>query len=140
MQLFQFATRLASETEAIFTSVERISTPVPQECRLWRAPDTLDGKAAGTTRGDVGALSDGVVHKDQQVSLAVTESKVDATWPRAGRCVFRNVSVRYRHGLPLTLQEVSFTVQGGHRVGECWECLGGATGGCAFAVCEREMI
>ncbi len=32
-QLFQFATRLTSETESIFTSVERIAAPVPPESR-----------------------------------------------------------------------------------------------------------
>ncbi len=60
---------------------------------------------------------EGTVAKGQQVSLAVSETDVPASWPAAGRCVFTNVCVRYRHGLPLTLRGVTLTIQGGHRVG-----------------------
>ena len=117
--LFQFATRLGTETEAIFTSVERVSTPVPQESTLWRAPDAVHDVSVDPASQADGGLVDGVVHADQQRSLAVSEAAVDAAWPRVGRVVFRNVAVRYRHGLPFTLNGVSFTVPGGHRVGEC---------------------
>jgi ABC-type multidrug transport system fused ATPase/permease subunit len=38
-------------------------------------------------------------------------------WPERGTITFENVSLRYRPQLPLVLHQVSFTVQGGERVG-----------------------
>lgn len=136
VQLFQFATRLASETEAIFTSVERISAPVPQEPELWRAPDVapeLDRQrqlsasggspsahtqAAASNSGG-GQLAEGSVSQTALASLPVDRVDVSPQWPTAGRVEFVNVAVRYRAGLPLALRGVSFSVQAGHRVGKC---------------------
>jgi ABC-type multidrug transport system fused ATPase/permease subunit len=42
---------------------------------------------------------------------------VAAAWPRRGVLQFEDVCLRYRPGLPLVLQGVSFTVAAGHRMG-----------------------
>ena len=46
---------------------------------------------------------------------------VEATagWPREGAVSFRGVCARYRPGLDLVLNEVSFEVAGGQKVGVC---------------------
>jgi len=38
-------------------------------------------------------------------------------WPHHGRIDVENLSVRYRSTLPLSLKDVSFTIESGHRVG-----------------------
>lgn len=42
---------------------------------------------------------------------------LSAGWPSRGRISFEHVSLRYRPGLPLVLQDVSFTAPAGSRVG-----------------------
>lgn len=43
------------------------------------------------------------------------ENKVDPTWPQKGDLVFDNVSLRYRPSLPLSLDNLSFTITHGQR-------------------------
>ena len=43
------------------------------------------------------------------------ENQVDDMWPRQGVLEFKNVSLRYRPGLPLSLDGLSFTLQHGSR-------------------------
>jgi len=43
------------------------------------------------------------------------ENKVDESWPRKGVLEFDNVALRYRPGLPLSLDGLSFKVQHGQR-------------------------
>lgn len=40
----------------------------------------------------------------------------DSTWPQHGEIEFRNVAARYRPGLDLILNDVSFKVEGGQKV------------------------
>lgn len=40
-------------------------------------------------------------------------------WPERGAISFRNVSMRYREGLPLVLKSLSVDFQGGHKIGIC---------------------
>ena len=42
------------------------------------------------------------------------------TWPSRGEIKFKEVSLRYREGLPLVLKNVSFDVRAGEKV---WFCL-----------------
>jgi ABC-type multidrug transport system fused ATPase/permease subunit len=52
----------------------------------------------------------------QEKSMVTSdEYKVDDTWPCKGLLEFDNVSLRYRPGLPLSLNELSFTIQHGQR-------------------------
>jgi len=39
------------------------------------------------------------------------ENAVDKTWPDRGELAFHNVSMRYREGLPLSLEDLTFTVE-----------------------------
>jgi ATP-binding cassette subfamily C (CFTR/MRP) protein 4 len=38
-------------------------------------------------------------------------------WPQSGRIDVENLSVRYRSALPLSLKDITFTIESGHRVG-----------------------
>jgi ABC-type multidrug transport system fused ATPase/permease subunit len=51
------------------------------------------------------------------------ENEVDTTWPQKGELVFEDVSLRYRPGLPLSLDKLSFTITHGQR-----SCVVGRTG------------
>ncbi|RHY29167.1 hypothetical protein DYB32_005373, partial [Aphanomyces invadans] len=46
-------------------------------------------------------------------------------WPQHGAITFANYSMRYRDGLPLSLNGVSFSVRGGEKVGICGRTGGG---------------
>ena len=45
------------------------------------------------------------------------EGSAPAGWPAKGEVSFEKYQMRYREGLPLVLQGVSFTVEAGHKVG-----------------------
>ena len=52
----------------------------------------------------------------QEKSMVTSENnKVDGSWPRKGTLEFDNVALRYRPGLPLSLDGLSFKVQHGER-------------------------
>jgi len=44
---------------------------------------------------------------------------LDPMWPSSGNLTFENVCLRYRPGLPLALQGLSFNVAAGQRIGIC---------------------
>ncbi|KAG0238087.1 hypothetical protein BGW42_007641 [Actinomortierella wolfii] len=46
-----------------------------------------------------------------------TETEPPNNWPSQGTIEFSHVSMCYRPGLPRVLRDVSFTVQGGHKIG-----------------------
>lgn len=46
-----------------------------------------------------------------------TKGNVDSTWPSRGQLEFRNVRMRYRPRLPLSLDGLSFRVEAGERCG-----------------------
>lgn len=45
------------------------------------------------------------------------DSELETTWPAQGNIMVESVSTRYRSSLPLAIQNVSFQIQGGARVG-----------------------
>ncbi|OWZ06925.1 Multidrug resistance protein ABC transporter [Phytophthora megakarya] len=47
------------------------------------------------------------------------KDSISTEWPRTGKVVFENVSMRYRDDLPLVLKGVSFSVASGEKVGIC---------------------
>jgi len=52
----------------------------------------------------------------QEKSMVTAEEfKVDRQWPRLGKLEFKDVCLRYRPGLPLSLDGLSFTLQHGSR-------------------------
>mmetsp|Transcript_2191 Transcript_2191/g.4688 ORF Transcript_2191/g.4688 Transcript_2191/m.4688 type:complete len:1358 (+) Transcript_2191:142-4215(+) len=51
----------------------------------------------------------------QEKSMINDKVSVDPSWPRKGELEFKNVALRYRPGLPLSLNGLSFKVQHGSR-------------------------
>lgn len=62
--------------------------------------------------------SDAVVPQEEPETRA-QQRKTKRGWPRLGRIEFKNVSMRYRENHPLVLEDVSFVVQRGEKVGIC---------------------
>jgi len=55
---------------------------------------------------------------DREASLEKdTDKSLDDSWPGTGNVDVRGLSVRYREGLPLVLDNVTFTVAGGSKIG-----------------------
>jgi len=95
-----------SQAEAAFTSVERLvnySTDVPCEGAHEELDSWLPFRKNGLT----------TIH--QSPKAASTTEMADATLATAA-LEFQNVSLRYREGLPLALDDASFTVLSGERV------------------------
>jgi ATP-binding cassette subfamily C (CFTR/MRP) protein 5 len=95
--VFQFAVRQAAEFEAQFTSVERLRffiESTPQEQQIFLPPPS------GQEDGE----------KD-----AFTLEQAGKSWPSRGRIEFVDFRVRYRDGLPLVLNGVTFAIPGGSK-------------------------
>jgi len=56
---------------------------------------------------------------DSEPALKLAEDPDTDQWPSAGRIVFENASMRYREGLDPVLQDLTFEVKPGERVGVC---------------------
>ena len=52
---------------------------------------------------------------DEEAPLHLKD--VPDSWPQKGEIIFDNVQMRYREGLPLVLQGLNMTVEGGERIG-----------------------
>ncbi|XP_075210358.1 multidrug resistance-associated protein 1-like [Lycorma delicatula] len=53
----------------------------------------------------------------QEAAWNITPSPVSASWPERGEVQFHNYKFRYRDGLEFALKGVSFTINGGEKVG-----------------------
>lgn len=53
----------------------------------------------------------------QEAAWEVANSSLPRDWPEQGRVEFQDFQVRYREGLELVLRGISFTVEGGEKVG-----------------------
>ena len=49
--------------------------------------------------------------------LGADDTSSALNWPSSGSIEVKNLSVRYRSSLPLSLKRVSFCIEGGQRVG-----------------------
>jgi ABC-type multidrug transport system fused ATPase/permease subunit len=97
------AVRMYAQLEAAMNSVERVqfySSQIPSE-----EESTITSLESITSKENNMAAS---------TSLAIQPS-VD--WPVHGQIEVCNLNYRYRSGLPLTLKDVSFEVDGGERIG-----------------------
>ncbi|KAF9911176.1 hypothetical protein BX616_010647 [Lobosporangium transversale] len=54
---------------------------------------------------------------EQEPPAEIPDRKPASSWPSQGHISFRDVSMRYREGLPFALEKVSFDIQPGHMVG-----------------------
>jgi len=101
---------------AALTSLERIleyrGDDVPQEGE-WELPSDLkllQGDAASSTAkegSELTSITPGIV------SPKVKKADDPAIWPSKGRVEFLDVSLRYRPELPLSLEQVTFSIKGG---------------------------
>ena len=75
--------------------------------------------------------------KDHKTSDSIVLS---ASWPNKGHLSFDNVCLRYRDGLPLALNGLSFTAKTGQRVGICGRTGAGKStiAAALFRLCELE--
>jgi ABC-type multidrug transport system fused ATPase/permease subunit len=55
----------------------------------------------------------------QEAADRTLENELPSTWPENGSIEFQNVEMRYRPGLPLVLNGISVSIQGGQRIGIC---------------------
>ena len=123
--ILQFGTRQAAELEAQFTSVERLRHFIENTPKEKQVFDQRGGQANGETALQLDSKAEtatdatpneggGQMVRKARVSVGVDWSPEKA-WPRAGAVTFDGFSARYREGLPLVLNEVSFSVRGGDR-------------------------
>ncbi|KAF9209799.1 hypothetical protein BGZ49_000986 [Haplosporangium sp. Z 27] len=54
---------------------------------------------------------------EQEPPAEIPDCKPESSWPSHGHVSLRDVSMRYRDGLPLVLNNISFEIQAGHMVG-----------------------
>jgi ABC-type multidrug transport system fused ATPase/permease subunit len=104
-----------TELELKMNGIERVKyyTEVSSEAPYDAAEsDSGDGGGGGGGRGSSSNSSDSGGGAWQLVVPP-------ANWPQHARVVFRGVSARYRKGLDLVLNDVSFTVEGGTKIGVC---------------------
>ena len=94
----QWAVRQSAELENMMTATERV--------RLYATLEAEDGAAA---------LADEPT-KATKTKKAQKKAQTKA-WPSKGEVVFDEFSMRYREGLPLVLNKISFTVEPGMKVG-----------------------
>lgn len=143
--LLQYTVRLSTDTEASFTSVERLtyySTSVPQEpvtvgaeytpSEVQTALATVNASMAVDVQvrapAPVNAANSvaHAAHMNRKVaSCGVTAWYPDAwnqvlasaQWPVHGALTLEGVSVRYRAGLPLVLRDITLRIHPHHKVG-----------------------
>lgn len=86
-----------SETEAAITAIERVDamSQLPSEKSLETDMDNVQGESSSSS-----------------VATIFSES-----WPHQGLLEFKNVALRYRDGLPLALNDLSFKVPAGKTCG-----------------------
>ena len=135
--ILQFGTRQAAELEAQFTSVERLRHFIentPKEQQVVTKPNS-DGEQGTNASGDANTAKPNHHHQPGQKgdasgvpneassTMTLSNAKVKSvgdgetgkSWPTSGAVSFEGFSARYREGLPLVLDEVSFSVKGGDR-------------------------
>lgn len=128
--LLSALTRHFSMLETEMNATERLkeySDSIPQETRMkYNCPCIVDEKK----NEPIHELQQ---HQHQQQKQLMVLTVIPSTtslpppspsWPSSPSVEFKNVSMRYRPGLPLVLKNVSFNIHPGQRVGLC-----GASGG-----------
>jgi ABC-type multidrug transport system fused ATPase/permease subunit len=88
--VFQYGTRLIAESEALMTSVERLT-----------------------------AFEENVKVEANEKGKNTSKDVPSKSWPAQGEILFKNVRARYRAGLPEVLKGVSFALPGGKKLGIC---------------------
>ena len=105
--LFQRCVQLTIDVAVYMTSAERILEylEIPQERSIVEQEDKEEKTTIAATTSDI--------------DVSATDTAVDlAAWPTQGNITFDQVVFGYRH-LPPVLKGISFSIQGGERVGIC---------------------
>ena len=123
--IFQYATRLISETESLFTSVERLleypngvekeaPAELPWPGQAGNSSGSGSGSGSGDEEGTAVAADAIVVSVDGGGEGGEGEGKEgEAAWPWNGAISIENFSARYRPGLPLVLKGLELDIPGG---------------------------
>lgn len=96
-QSLNWSVRMASDLESQMIAVERIQNYAEIEKE--------------------GARVSGALTAKDDVHSPMVEMGKLSQWPSVGRVEFRNVSMRYRDGLPLVLNRINLLVEGKSKVG-----------------------
>ena len=119
--IFQFAVRQLMESEAQFTSVERLTyytDHVDHEQPRAATRVIVQGEGPPPVASlPAGTLDDTFNRAQPWHPRHWDGDLLAADWPSAGRVTLKDLSVRYRPGLPLVLQGVSADIQAGWKVG-----------------------
>lgn len=110
-QSLNWTVRMASDLESQMVAVERLQeyAQMPQERAHYRVNDPVSSGANSLASS---ASSSNLVSNPLQQPPAGGKA-----WPHAGKISFFNVSLKYRPHLPLVLQNVSFTIAPGEKIG-----------------------
>lgn len=54
---------------------------------------------------------------EQEAPHERDSNKPPPEWPASGSIEFKDISMRYRPGLPLVIKELSFSIRGGEKIG-----------------------
>lgn len=54
---------------------------------------------------------------DQEAPHEIEETQPPAQWPAHGAIEFKDITMRYRPGLPLVLKGLSLNISGGEKIG-----------------------
>ncbi|KAJ0394967.1 hypothetical protein ATCC90586_009459 [Pythium insidiosum] len=99
---FQRFLAFSSATENYMTSFERIAHYASLEAE----------GSSGSHRSSTSSALEITATPDQETHVA-------EAWPARGAIEFEGVTARYRDGLDIVLRDVSFTVNGGEKIGVC---------------------
>lgn len=114
--LFQFTVRLASETEARFTSVERIHhyIQVLGPCHHWLSYYVCSKPRKAIKNQLLLPVSQSL---SQEAPARIRGWGPPADWPQQGELVFRELEMRYQENLPLVLNRISCTIHPKEKIG-----------------------
>lgn len=114
--LLQWTVRTVIETENNMTSVERLLAfnDIQGESDANNVKNSNDDDKSAVALAAAAAATDGAI-----VTTPSEPLDVPAAWPSNGEIVMKNISMRYRAGLPLVLKDVSCRIPGGYKVGVC---------------------
>ncbi len=134
--ILQYSTRLMMESESLFTSVERLtqySSQIAQEKPVLKKHLSIvvhspnNQPPGGSSQGEgtlpeeavlpPGTLDDEFNREQPWHPRHWDAALTRRAWPELGAVSFRGVGARYREELPLVLQDVSFDVAPGWKVG-----------------------
>ena len=119
--LFQWAVRQSVEVENLMTSVERLLEYVALPSEETLKPEQNKKQQVKPSIGIDSNNKDNDDDDDdgekEKTNLSVQQRHPGNEWPQNGEIQFESVSFRYDPSLPFVLQDVSFRIEAGEKVG-----------------------